>query len=450
LLSLPLWWDAVGCYLPQANLYGSLGLDWHAYAQVGFVRAPVYPVTMALVLRIFGAHVAALHVATLAWCALAPAASLAIARRLTDDAGAPIIAAALCLLAPTFVAQVTLVQTDLPAAALMALAWAALLDGRRRRFVALSLVAVWTKESTYYLCLPAAWWLWSEARARGASVGASLAAGVPAIAPGLGLLAWMVLHRALTGHFVHPDHQAVLGGRAFAAALLHNWIEFGRVALVAVAAVALVPAAARMTRGAVAASTRDRAIVATGLLVALLPFAFPAGLPRYMLPSLPPLAALAAVGLTRWRWRTAGTVVLALLLVACWWGPSLHENPPHHLEGNLAYLSVLDAQADAAREAEALGPARVAAAFPMVSIAAAPPEAGYLRAPLVVAATNDGCAADLFLETSDEASAALRERLERRARLDVIEEWVVPLGWWAPPWGRQPLFVRLSRLRCAF
>jgi hypothetical protein len=86
----------------------------------------------------------------------------------------------------------------------------------------------------------------------------------------------------------------------------------------------------------------------------------------------------------------------------------------------------------------------------MVSIAAAPPEAGYLRAPLVVAATNDGCAADLFLETSGEASAALRERLERRARLDVIEEWVVPLGWWAPPWGRQPLFVRLSRLRCAF
>ena len=69
--------------------------------------------------------------------------------------------------------------------------------------------------------------------------------------------------------------------------MIHQLVEGGRILLVALAVVAL--------RGRRTADARDQALWATAAGVLALPLMFPAPLPRYMLPGLPLLCALAAV-----------------------------------------------------------------------------------------------------------------------------------------------------------
>jgi len=458
-----LFWDAVGCYLPQARMIAEHGLDWSAYQQVGFLRPPVYNAMTALLLHL-GATRLWLHVATCVLSALALPACFAIARRLGASRGYALMAALLCALSPLFFAQAHLVQTDAALTALVAVAWAALLYRRLVAFALLSALAVWTKESAYYLCLPAALLLLLRARrvGRGSLSPARLPALIadlwPAAVPGLALCGWLLVNRALIGRFIHPDHADAVGGWAtFGSALLHAFVEGGRLALVAAAALAVGPALRR--RGATA-DERTHEIVCTALAVALLPLCFPAPLPRYMLPTLPLLCALAVLGVARLapRVRVAVMIALPALLISGWFGDSFHENPAFHLESNLEYRAVLALHVEAAQRVAAERPRAVLAEFPMYNLLGAPPVAGYLEAPLPRVSVSHRvpeaqlCDYDLLVATPGDDGAAVRERLAARGALTLLQHLVAdpPVGErpLTPPWARFSHRVDIYKVSC--
>src|SRR5205085_8094332 len=112
------------------------------------------------------------------------------------------------------------------------------------------------------------------------------ARALPAVVPVLVLAAWLLWHRRLVGDFVHAEHSGALfsPGRILAA-LLHTFVEGGHWLLVLGAALTL------------RAGWRRPEIVVAALAVLAVPLCFAGLPPRYVLPSLPPLAALAALGL---------------------------------------------------------------------------------------------------------------------------------------------------------
>src|SRR5207302_4706579 len=132
--------------------------------------------------------------------------------------------------------------------------------------------------------------------------------------------------------------------------------------------------------------------------VVALPLMFPAPLPRYMLPGLPLLCALATFGLWRLAPRPRALLVGALCVsqIAGWLGASWHANGGHHLDCNLRYRTLLATQQEAVRAIAAAQPRAVVAAFPLwFSLR----DAGV---PVVLAGastpTSALCAADLFVD----------------------------------------------------
>lgn len=447
-------WDALSCYLSQARLMVANGLHWAAYRPLPFVRPPVIPASIAALL-VLGASRPLLHLYMCLWAVLALLGVHAICRALGGGRGTAVLAMALCAATPLFLAQTGLVQTDLPAAALCAWAWALLL---RRQVVAFALVgslAVLTKESSYYLCLPAALLLvvreggWTALlRPR------ALVRALPAIVPGLVLLIWLLAHRQLTGHLVAPDHRAALftPGRVLAA-LLHNFVEGGRWCLVLAGAVGL--------RAAWRGPLHMEALM-TGIAAAALPLCFAGLPPRYMLPSLPPLCALAALGLHALPCRRAvgATVLLFLWLVLGWDGDSWHDNSGHHLESNLAYRRLIRLYQEAARVLAAEQPVGVIADFPLQDVLRAPPEDGYLPTPLRVTSVSDPwtletlCHHDFLVEAAGGSVAAAKQALQARGALSLWRvigraEGEVGAGRTTPPWARVDHRVYLYRVRCS-
>ena len=193
-------------------------------------------------------------------------------------------ALALCALSPTYFAQLGLLQTDLPATTLCAWAWLLALYNRRAGFAALASLAVLTKESSIFICLPAALLIgirhtdWRP-RAGGRLlpfIGSLLRYAWPTTIPALVLFMWLLLHRALTGHLVAADHlEAIMALPTLTGALLHSFVESGRPLLLLAACPAVLPA----LRGADGAGGRRWEILMTGLGVFVLPIVFSAGLP---------------------------------------------------------------------------------------------------------------------------------------------------------------------------
>ena len=384
----PYFWDAVGCYYPQA-----LELAYNARnfltGTPEFVRPPLYDGSMAAVMRWVSDTPLALHIATVIWTALTLPATYALTRTLGGGKLASVLATALCLCTPLFFAQAPLIQTDLPATALMTMGWLMALRGRWVLYALFGGLAVLTKESTYYLCLPAAVLLYGRATQGRAVVSFKALLGtLPAAVPGVVLAGWLVVHRSITGHFMHPDHSAALGSvNNFLVALLHNFVEGGRGLLAICALLVIVP---MLRRSAAASRLRTGyprlEILATSLLWISLPLGFPTELARYMVPSLPALCALAALGL--WQLgsmqRTAASALLLGVLISLWNGDSWHSNWPHDAESNLEYRQVLWIEHETAARLLAVNPRRVLSEFPMRHILSAPASAGYLPAPIPV------------------------------------------------------------------
>jgi hypothetical protein len=369
------FWDALGCYVPQARFIFEHRFDLSAYPELGFVRPPLYTTWLALLMGA-GAHSAfALHLATCLLSSLLLPATYAVTLQLGGDRRAAILAVLLCAASPLFFAQAGLCQSDLPATMLATWGWALVLsaDGAHPRralagAVVLLALAALTKESAYWLCGPAALLQLLRTRRFGSVL--------PFVVPPLTLLAWELFHGHVLGYIMPPVYQAAIAPRFVKDALTHDLVEGGRYAL-------LIPASV-WVRAAWRGQTarRDEQLV-TAAAILLLPFAFPAPLPRYMMPTLPLLCALAALGLMhleRARLRV-GVAVFAVLLLSMR-ADGWDSTGGHHLDQSLAYRRLLTTERSAVTALAAAHPRDVLAVFPIFTALRAPSDDGWLPAPV--------------------------------------------------------------------
>lgn len=454
----PPYWDA-NVYVNQARFAAAHGLHLAPWRHPPDVVKP--PVFTTLVLGTAGAltHAPwALHLCVLGFALALLFGQGALVRALGGSERAALLAGLLCATAPLFVAQAELVQSDLPMTALATWAWVALLRGRTAGWLALSALAVLTKESAYFLAAPAFLFVGlpgdraapaGDTRpldtmrgtlARGLDLAAPAAAArrlFVAAWPGLVLLAWLAALHAVTGHALPKLNRDALRPNYVVDALIHQLVEGGRLPLLALAlwALALPTSAAHA-----------RARLATALAVPALPLLFFAPLPRYMLPGLPALCALAALALDAWPRRGRAAAVAAALVVTQvlgWFGPSWHSDGGHHLDCNLRFRRLLAAQREAVRAVAAAHPRRVVAAFPLFFAFTDPPFEGWLPAPIPALVPDPAtptaalCGADFFVDADQSAPAG-----ETRARLaGALVPW--------RRFGAPGLSVRVSRIACA-
>jgi hypothetical protein len=420
----PPFWDA-NVYVNQGRYAAAHGLDLDAWRHPPDVLKP--PLFAAVVLGALAAidpTPLAMHLGVLLFALALVAATRSLVRALGGDERQALVAGALCATAPLFVGQAGLVQSDLPMAALATWAWIALLREHFVTWLLLAALAVLTKESAYFLCAPALVLVWLRA---GRSLPATARRALVFAWPGLVLLGWLLTLRALTGSALPRLNRDALGANFILDSAIHQLVEGGRIFLVALAVVAL---RARRTD-----DDRDAAMWATAAGVIALPLMFPAPLPRYMLPGLPLLCALAAFGLWRLSARPRAFVVGALCVsqIAGWFGPSWHANGGHHLDCNLRYRTLLETQREAVRAIAAEHPRAVAAAFPLFFSLRDAGVAVVLAGPSTPTATL--CGADLFVDADQTAPVD-----DARARL-TLEPW--------RSFGAPGLSVRVSRIDCA-
>ncbi len=472
-LNEPHYWDAVGCYMPQARELARHGFNLDAYRGLPFIRPPFYSGVLALVMDFVSPARVLLRGVTVVWGALCLPAVYAMCRALGGGRAAGVVAMVGCAISPTYFAQLGMVQTDLPAMTLCAWAWVLSLYGRRAGFALVASLAVLTKESSIFICLPAALliairhtdWLMQPAAARSRGAAGrllpfilSLLYAWPTAVPALVLLLWLTLHRALTGHLVAADHlEAIMSLPTLSGALLHSFVESGRPLLLLSACPAVLPA----LRGADGAGGRRWEILMTALGVVTLPLVFSAGLPRYMLLSLPLLCALAGLGLSRLtrEQRLGATVLLGALLLLGWHGDSIHENTGYHLERNLDYQPLLRLHQQLARELASQHPRAVLCAFPVTSILTAPPDDGYLPAPLPArfALADEPlstlCQADFLVEAEGGSLGAVKTRLAAAGALTLWKTLGEPEGEvgarrLTPRWARVDHRIRIYKVAC--
>lgn len=455
------YWDGVGCYLVQADYFLRLGrhfFDPNVLVGVPpYVRTPLFSSVMALVLRLCGDRPAALQAVVVLWTALLPAATWVLTRQLGGNRKTAAFAALLCILNPSFFAQAHLIQGDLAAAAFATCAFVLLLDGKDAGFALLAALAVLTKESTYFLCVPAFLWLLARERLTQQALPPRrvFTLWLLAAVPGFALIGWMFLHHHLTHYFIHPDHTALFGLATVGGALLHAFAEYGRLALMLLVTPFAWPHFLRVLRGICdgkrAFSQSDAQIGSTFFLATTLPFLFPLGLVRYMLPALGALCALAALATAELRpaLRRAVQIGLPLFLVLNWWGASWHENPAYHREANLEYRRVLDLQVAALQVTAQAAPATALTAFPLLQMG------GHLDLPRRGVAIIDEaafrarpCAASLLLRSNLDTLGPLYDELAAAHRLTLQQEWSLPPSVLTPKWAKSPIWVRLYQVDC--
>ena len=398
------FWDE-SFYVRAARAVHATHFSLHAYLGGAIVRPPPVAYELGLVQLASGSLVAL----RVAMCVLA-AALVPCLPELTDALGgsarARVLGVLLLVASPLYFAQSSLVLSDMAVTVAVAWAWRAFLQRRLLAFALCACVAVLCKESGYALAVVAAVVLWRRHRAPW-----------PALAPLVVLGAWLgaraLAASATDRHSIGFDH---LDG-----ALIHDLWEGGRFLLLPWAVVAL----------------RDRATdrVATAALVLAFPLLFPTPLPRYMLPTLPLLCALAAVGLDTQRTLRAGLYVVVALAfgAATLRTPSWHTNGGHHLDCNLRYRRLLALLVEAARRLATQGPHAVLATFPIIDLISAPPPDGALVTPLaVVDAEGPTPCAPAWLVSSSTGNPAVANGT-------------------ATPWLRltdADFFVDVSRLSC--
>lgn len=467
------YWDGLGCYLPQARELARNGWHLSGYHALPYVRPPLYTGMLAAVMKYVGSSREALRMATIVWCALCMPAIHAICRALGGTRATALLAMGLCAISPIYFSQLGMLQTDLPATALCACAWALILSHHRAGFAVVVSLAVLTKESSIFLCLPAAlltagrhagWWTGRPEAGRAAScrpLARWLHAFVyawPMAVPGVILFCWLLLHRRLTGHMVASDHlEAVFSLPGLGNALLHSFVESGRPLLVLAACPAVLAA---LRKGQQAAARRGEVLM-TALAVVVLPLIFSAGLPRYMLLSLPLLCVLSALGLQQLgrEQRIGATVLLSAVLLLGWHGDSIHENGGHHLERNQDYQALLKLQIQAARELQAAHPRLILSAFPMTLILTSPPGDGYLPVPMSARSPrgdetlSELCQFDYLVEADGGSIAASKDRLLAAGALTLWKQIgegseLVGARSTTPAWARTDHRIRIYRVSC--
>lgn len=451
----PHYWDALGCYVPQARFFAEHGFDWQVYQTLSYVRPPFLTVLLGLLMRVTAGSREALHLAIYLFTSLLLCATYAIARALRASSGTAVLAALLCFAAPPVFAQAGLVQSDLPAAALAATAWALLLHRRTGWFVVVASLAVLTKESGYAICPPAALLLYLRAGRPPLVSLRAIRAALPAGIPCLVLALWLVLHQKLTGAAMLDDHKSAIGPSALITALNHNLLDSGRFVLWGLAALAIRHAAREP------AWPSRTEVLLTALAAASLPLFFPAWLPRYMLSSLPMLAALAALGAASLPRNSAvGAAALSLMLLVFGWRGALTKADNAHLEVSTRYRELLLVHKQTAEQVAALTKKRVLGGFPTFFLLTAPAEDGYLMRPAPIWVPSKGmtlaqlCENDYLVEAQDPSVREAITTLAQAGALELVKERLPP---GSPRPTRAPgaplnhevdRAVRIYRLRC--
>jgi len=379
-LRLPFHWDEMGQFVPAAlDLYRDGA--WIPHSTIPNVHPPGISAVVAGVWRFFGYSIPAARLTMLAIASCGVLFSFLLAIRLArGTAGAPAFAAVLFLLAsPLFYTQSMMVQLDMPAMTLTALALLLFLDQRYAWCAVVSTALVLVKETSVTTPLVFAVWLWlREAKFRREAC--------YFLAPPIALGAWLVMLHRSTGYWLGNAEfgeynlaESLTAWHIGGAILVRLWTLFianghwlGTVALVA---------------GAQAFRGKDRSaawtialwiVLAQVLVVTLLGGAV---LDRYLLPVLPVLYAAFAVAASwypaHWRWASH-TAMVALLLVGWFWNPP----GPFSFENNLAMVNFVRLQQDGAEYLEATAPrARIASVWPFTA-AISRPEFGYVDQPL--------------------------------------------------------------------
>jgi hypothetical protein len=472
----PHYWDALGCYVFQPRTLMQSGFDFGRVAQVyGFVRPPGLTLPLALVMRLVGDTPVVLRAFLCLISALAPTAAALLALRLGAPRWAAGAAWLLTLAQPGFFAQSDQVLSDLPAATFAALALLSLLSGRIAAYVLLATLAVLTKESCYFVAICGAVLLlgraYLAARRPGpgpvndregegplafllANRGRALRLVLLAGLPGVPLALWLLHVRALTGGFVAAEQSAVLGPGSLPFSLLHNYIDGGRFLLWLCAVPFLF-----WLRSARGAAALEGGVVL--FYAAAFPIFFPAALPRYMLPTLPPLAALAGLGLFRLHAHRPALPALALpavLGLLCLGHRGLYSlRDVAHLEMSMAYRDMLRQHLRAARDLATLRPRLVLADFPMNAVLSAPPADGILPAPLPVRSLRGDepleelCQADVLTHAQNDLADRARQALARAGALQPLSVYDGPLRTArtdAPLRGEHDSTVRTYLVRC--
>ena len=381
-LKLPYFWDELGQFVPASLDIFQLGA-WIPKTTLPNVHPPAVMAYVALVWKIFGYSIPAARVAMLVIAACGVLFSFLLAIRLSRETfGAPAFAAVLFLLAsPIFYTQAMMVQLDMPAMTLTALALLLFLEDRLLACAIVCTALALVKETAISTPLVLAAWLWIFDKKRKQTL--------YFLAPAIALGAWlMVLHHA-TGNW--------LGNSEFAR---YNVADSLRITHIAgtlqrrlyflffsdglwIGAITMF-AGSRILRG----RQWNIAFLVAGAQILLVSIFGGASLDRYNLPALPIVfAAMAAAGTalpSGWRWATRGAIIAGLLLGLFW-------NPPYpfSFENNLAMTDFVALQQDAAAYLEANdSQKRIASAWPFTD-ALRRPEFGYVTHPLAVVPAED-------------------------------------------------------------
>jgi hypothetical protein len=387
-------------YSDHVRLFEQHRFHFAAYAGHAELRPPLFLVATAVLRGLVGETRFANHAIILLAAIATLIAVERLARRLGATAPIALWAAAACALNPAFFAQTQLYLMDLPTGAFVAWAWLALLEGRLARYVVLAGCALVTKESAWFILMPAAGWVWHGKR-RMMSVAIALS-------PGFFYVAWFLVHRLLTGVWVAPIHRAAVGLPWLAGSVLYDFVDGGRLLLWPLALLAA-------RRAGLRSATTLTALATAGFCLC-----FPAPLPRYGMPSLPLLVAVAAAGLSaltsaRMR-RTLAVAILATFVVL--WSCFDRGTEGGPLDVSLRYRRLLAFHRQAAVHLAARGAKAVLATTPMSVVIAAPPEDGYLATPIAVDYPGDLsaeflCRHDFLVENqAGNSIATTREALE--------------------------------------
>jgi 4-amino-4-deoxy-L-arabinose transferase-like glycosyltransferase len=381
-LKLPYFWDELGQFVPASLDILQLHA-WIPRTTLPNVHPPAVMAYVALVWKIFGYSIPAARLAMLVIASCGVLFSFLLAIRLSRKTyGAPAFAAVLFLLAsPIFYTQAMMVQLDMPAMTLTALALLLFLEDRFLACAIACTVLVLVKETAISTPFALAAWLWIVDRKRTKSL--------YFLAPAVALGAWlMVLHHA-TGNW--------LGNSEFARYNVSESLRITHIAVTLQRRLYFLFFSDGLWIGAITMFVGSRilrgrewniAFLVAGAQIALITIFGGASLDRYNLPVLPIVyAAIAAAGSafpSSWRWVTRSAIIAALLLGLFW-------NPPYpfSLENNLAMTDFIALQQDAAAYLEAnASRKRIASAWPFTD-ALRRPEFGYVTHPLTVEPAED-------------------------------------------------------------
>jgi 4-amino-4-deoxy-L-arabinose transferase-like glycosyltransferase len=377
LLNLPYYWDEAGQFVPAALDIFQRGA-WIPHSAIPNVHPPGLMAYLAAVWTLFGYSIPASRIAMLLLAAAAAAVAFLLSIELSrGSTGAPAFTAiALLVVSPLFFSQSMLAQLDMPATCFTCLALLLFLQNRFRASAITCAVLVMVKETGIVAPALFGCWLLAERRVK---IAFWYLLPLPCLA------IWLVALHHATGYwfgnseFTRYNLVETLNPARFLLALARRvyylFISSGHI----IGTVALIYAFRRTPL------LRDRPwriaaslVAAQILMVSLLGGAV---LERYLLPVLPIVYAAFALS-TRSLTRN-GRLAVLIGMLACLVAALFIDPPyPFPLENNLAFVSFVSLERDAAASAE-LEDGVIATAFP-VSNALRRPELGFVGRPLRV------------------------------------------------------------------